>query len=189
MYQQEILIIVTISQKSGSLSGTKAYNGTHEFFAGAIPYFWWGKTVINHRPSEYSNVESKSLTWNQGGVCKEVLSAKSSLVKCNVACNLLGSFLEGNLDTIGLFQTLFNQIVWCAIGTQRHPKSNRLNWSVFCTLIRSDIVRIFTCLDLDHMWVLIAYLLDCAGILTSANKYYNSDLCSSRRADWLLECG
>jgi hypothetical protein len=37
--------------------------------------------------------------------------------------NLLGSFLEGDLDSIGLFQTVFNQVVWCAIGTQRRPGS------------------------------------------------------------------
>ncbi len=30
-------------------------------------------------------------------------------------------------------------------------------------------------------------LLDCAGISTSENDYYNSEVRSSRRADWLLE--
>jgi hypothetical protein len=40
----------------------------------------------------------------------------------------------------------------------------QLNWGAFCTLMISDFVTIFTCLDLDHAWVLIAYLLlDCAG--------------------------
>jgi hypothetical protein len=37
--------------------------------------------------------------------------------------NLLGYFLEGDLDSIGLFQFLFDKIVWLAIGTQRHPAS------------------------------------------------------------------
>ncbi len=37
--------------------------------------------------------------------------------------NLLGSFLERDLDSIGLFQTLFDQFVWHAIGTQRCPSS------------------------------------------------------------------
>ncbi len=37
--------------------------------------------------------------------------------------NLLGSLLEGDLDLIGLFQTLFDEFVWHAIGTQRHPSS------------------------------------------------------------------
>ncbi len=64
---------------------------------------------------------------------------------------------------------------------------HQLNWGIFCALIRSDIVTIFTCLDLDHMWVLIAYLLlDRAGISTLANDYYNSDVCSRRRVDRLL---
>ncbi len=37
--------------------------------------------------------------------------------------NLLGSFLEGDLDSIGFFQTLFDQFVWHAIGTQQRPSS------------------------------------------------------------------
>ncbi len=34
----------------------------------------------------------------------------------------------------------------------------QLNWGVFCALIRSDIITIFTCLELDHLWVLVMYL-------------------------------
>jgi hypothetical protein len=37
--------------------------------------------------------------------------------------NLLSSFVEGNLDMIGLFQAFFDRIVWRAIGTQRCPLS------------------------------------------------------------------
>jgi hypothetical protein len=37
--------------------------------------------------------------------------------------NLLDSFLEGDLDSIGLFLTLLDQIVWHAIGTQRRQAS------------------------------------------------------------------
>ncbi len=37
--------------------------------------------------------------------------------------NLLGSFLEGDLDSIGLFETFFDQLVWHAIGTQTRPAS------------------------------------------------------------------
>ncbi len=40
----------------------------------------------------------------------------------------------------------------------------QLNWGVFCALIRSDIVTILACFDLLHAWMLIACLLDCAGI-------------------------
>jgi hypothetical protein len=53
----------------------------------------------------------------------EVLSTKLSLVGRDVTCNLLSSFLEGNLDTIKLFQAFFDQIVWHAISIQRHPAS------------------------------------------------------------------
>jgi hypothetical protein len=64
----------------------------------------------------------------------------------------------------------------------------QLNWGVFCTLTRSDIVRICTFLDLDHAWVLIVYLLlDHARLSASASNYYNSVEHSSRRADWCLE--
>ncbi len=41
-------------------------------------------------------------------VCKEVLSTKSSLVGRDMTSNLLGSFLKGDLDSIGLFQSLFD---------------------------------------------------------------------------------
>ncbi len=37
--------------------------------------------------------------------------------------NLLGSLLEGDLDSIRLFQTLLDQFVWHAIGTQQRPSS------------------------------------------------------------------
>ncbi len=40
----------------------------------------------------------------------------------------------------------------------------QLNWGLFCTLIRSDMVMILICLGMDHAWVLIANFLDCAGI-------------------------
>jgi hypothetical protein len=36
---------------------------------------------------------------------------------------LLGSFLKRDLDSIELFQTLFDQFVWHAIGTQQRPLS------------------------------------------------------------------
>jgi hypothetical protein len=37
--------------------------------------------------------------------------------------NLLGSFLERDLDSIRLFQTLFDEFVWHAIGTQQRSLS------------------------------------------------------------------
>jgi hypothetical protein len=46
-----------------------------------------------------------------------------SLVGRNMTGNLLGSLLEGDLDSIGLFQTLLDQFVWHAIGTQQRPSS------------------------------------------------------------------
>jgi hypothetical protein len=70
-------------------------------------------------------------------------------------------------------------------GTPSAPKEvqqvYQLNWGLFCTSTRSDIVTICTCLDLDQD------LLDRAGISTLANNYYNSEVRSSRRADQGLE--
>jgi hypothetical protein len=37
--------------------------------------------------------------------------------------NLLGSLLKEDFDLIGLFQTLLDQFVWHAIGTQQRPSS------------------------------------------------------------------
>jgi hypothetical protein len=77
-----------------------------------------------------------------------------------MTCNLLSSFLGGDLDSTGLFQTLFGQIVWYAIGTQRHSVSIPLKMGHVLRLDRSGFVAIFTHLDFDHTWVLIVYLLD-----------------------------
>ncbi len=56
-------------------------------------------------------------------MCKEVLGAKLSLVGHDMTGNILGTFLKGDFDSIGLFQTLFDQVVWHTIGTQRRPAS------------------------------------------------------------------
>jgi hypothetical protein len=42
---------------------------------------------------------------------------------CNVSCNDLGSFLEGDFDMIRLFHAFFDQLVWHAIGTKGSPAS------------------------------------------------------------------
>ncbi len=78
--------------------------------------------------------------------------------------NLLGSFLERDLDSIGLFQTLFDQFVWHAIGTQRCPLSIPVELG---RILRLDEIGhhrnpyfFFSC----KTRVLIAYLLlVCAG--------------------------
>jgi hypothetical protein len=69
--------------------------------------------------------ESSQIFWLEIGerVRKEVLGAKLSLVGRNMTHNLHGSFFEGDLDSSGLFQTLFAEVVWHAIGTQRCPAS------------------------------------------------------------------
>ena len=78
--------------------------------------------------------------------------------------NLLGSLLEGDLDLIGLFQTLLNQFVWHAIGTQQRPSSVLVELG---RVLHLDKIR--HCLDLYFFPLVktrffIAYLLlVCAG--------------------------
>jgi hypothetical protein len=63
--------------------------------------------------------------------CEELLRSKLSLVRHNVSCDILGSFLERDLDSIRLCQAFFNQLVWCAIGIQRSPaRVTQLKWGV-----------------------------------------------------------
>ncbi len=105
--------------------------------------------------------------------------------------NSLAPFLKEILVQLGVVSGgCFRPSLIRLSGVPLAPKDvqwvYQLNWGVFCI---SDIVTIFTCLDLDHVWVLIAYLLDRAGISTSANDYYNRDVCSSRWPDWSLEYG
>jgi hypothetical protein len=71
---------------------------------------------------------------------------------------ILGVLLEGDFNLIGLLQPFSISLS----GEPLTPKDVQIvyqsNRGIFFTLIRSDIVTICTCLDLDHAWVLIAYL-------------------------------
>jgi hypothetical protein len=82
-----------------------------------------------------------------------------------VSGNLFSSFLEGNLDTIRLFQASFDQMSGVPLAPKDIQRVYKLNWDVFCAFIRSDIVTILACLDLSPVWILVTYLLDHAGIL------------------------
>ncbi len=73
-----------------------------------------------------------------------------------MTCNLLSSFLKGNLDTIGLFQAIFDQIVWHAIGTQRHPASIPVELG---GILRLDQIQ--HCHNLDLSWLGLYVGLDC----------------------------
>ncbi len=121
-------------------------------------------------------------------------SAKLSLVRCNMTCNFLSYFNKGHLDMIGLFQAFIDQIVWHAIGTQRHPASIPVELG---HILRLD--QIWHCHNLGMSWLVSCMDLSCVstrprGISPQqrtdrpAKSYYNSDRCSSRWADWLLEC-
>jgi hypothetical protein len=54
---------------------------------------------------------------------KEVVRSKLCLVRRDMSSNLFSFFLGGNLDMIRQFQAFFDQIIWCAIGTQRRSTS------------------------------------------------------------------
>jgi hypothetical protein len=90
-----------------------------------------------------------------------------------------------------LFQTHFNQFVWHAIGTQRRPSSIPVKLG---RILRLDEIR--HCLDLYYFSSRKNAFFDristtslCCKSITAnnydvpANGYYNSDICSSRRAD------
>ncbi len=120
--------------------------------------------------------------------CKEVLSSKLCLVRCDVSGNLFSSFLEGSLDTIKLFQAFFNQIVWYAISTQRRPAS--IPVELGCIL---HLDQIWHCHNLGLSWLVSQVDISCVSTrpcwhFTSAKNYYISYGSSSRWADWSFEC-
>ncbi len=107
--------------------------------------------------------------------CKEVLSAKSCLVRCNVSYEFLSSFLKGNLDMIDLLQAFFDQIVCHAISTQRCPAIVPVKLG--CVLCLDEI---WHCHNLGLSW-----LGSCMGLdristcpcwdITSVKDYYTSN--------------
>jgi hypothetical protein len=105
--------------------------------------------------------------------------------------NLLGSFLERDLDLIGLFQTLFDQFVWHAIGTQRRPSSIPVELGRILPL---DKIRhhpnpyfFFSCKM--HFFDRVSTTSLCWKSITANNYdlpakgYHNSELGSNRRVD------
>jgi hypothetical protein len=56
-----------------------------------------------------------------------------------VSHDFLGSFLEGDLDLIRLFQAFFDQLVWSAISTQRSPASVPVEVGCLLSLDQIDI--------------------------------------------------
>ncbi len=101
---------------------------------------------------------------------------------------VFGVLLKGDLDLIGLLQTLPDQLVWRAIGTQRRPVSIPVKLGRILCLDKIwhhhnlNLCWLGSCMGLDCV-----SLLDHAGVSTSAKNYYNSEIRSSRRADWVYE--
>ncbi len=110
---------------------------------------------------------------------------KSCLVGRDVSCNILCSFLKSDFDMMRLFHAFFDPFVWQAICTQRSLANVPVKLGCLLSLNEIQHHQDLGCL---HVWVFIALLLDRAGLSTSAKSYYNSDFCSSRKADRLLEC-
>jgi hypothetical protein len=86
--------------------------------------------------------------------------------------NLLGSLLKGDFDLIGLFQTLLDQFVWHAIGTQRCPSSVPVELGpVLC------LEEIRHCLELYFFLLCKTHFFDCISTtslcwkLITANYY------------------
>ncbi len=93
----------------------------------------------------------------------------------------LAPFLKEILIRSGCFKPSSIRLSGMPLASKDIQQVYQLNWGVFCALIRSDIVTILACLDLSHTWILVAYLLDRAGISPQqrtdmpAKGYYNSD--------------
>ncbi len=97
----------------------------------------------------------------------------------------LSPFLKEILIQTGCFRPSLIRLSGVPSASKDVQWVYQLNWGVFCALIRSIMDTIFTCFGLDYTWVLIAYLLDCAGISTSANDYYkNKALVDERIGHW-----
>jgi hypothetical protein len=95
--------------------------------------------------------------------------------------NLLGSFLERDLDLIGLFQTLFDQFVWHAIGTQGRPLSIPVELGRILRLDKIGHHRNLYFFPLVKSVFLIAYLLlVCAGNQSQQMTIMLSQMASSR---------
>ncbi len=111
---------------------------------------------------------------------EEVLSTNQAWSGATKTCNFLSSFLKGNLDMIGLFQAFFDQIVWHAIGIQRHPASVQVKLAY---ILHLNWIRHGHNLGLS--WLVSRVDLNPVSTrscwdITSAKDYYNSDKCSSR---------
>ncbi len=76
----------------------------------------------------------------------------------------LAPFSKEILIQTGCFRPSLIRLSGVPLAPKDVQQVNQLNWEVFGALTRSNIVKIFTFLDLDHAWVLIVYLpLDHAG--------------------------
>ncbi len=75
-------------------------------------------------------------------------------------------------------------------GVPSAPKDDQqvyqLNWGVFCALTRSDIITICTFLSCIMRWFDHVSTTSSCWKSIVANDYYNSEIRSSRRADWGL---
>ncbi len=76
----------------------------------------------------------------------------------------LALFLEKIFIRWGCFKPSLIRLSGMPSAPKVFERMYQLNWGVFCALMRSDTVTILACLGLDHVWVLIVYLLDHAGI-------------------------
>ncbi len=78
-----------------------------------------------------------------------------------MSCDILCSFLKGNLDIIRLFHASFDQLVWHAISTQRSSASVPVELGC-----RLSLDKVWYCqiLSLCYAWILIASTRPCWAI-------------------------
>jgi hypothetical protein len=119
--------------------------------AGPLP-FWVSKRGVKIFDLKLGSVNARkysALNWAWSGVWP-VFS--------------LAPFLKEILIQLDCFKPFLIRLSGMPLAPKDIQQVYQLNWGVFCTLIRSDIVTILACLDLFHAWILIVYLVDHAGI-------------------------
>ncbi len=89
-----------------------------------------------------------------------------------VACPVifLAPFSKEILIWSGCFKPYLIRLTGAPLAPKDVQQVYQLNRGVFCAWMRSDIVTILACIGLDHMQVLIAYLLDHTGIVSPQQR-------------------
>ncbi len=136
------------------------------FWCRPMPWKHWPMRLNSNGPLSFctSNTQVKIFDLKLGSLYARKYSAPNQawLGATWPVISLEFKFLEFFLKEILIQSDCFRPSLISLSGVPLAPKDiqqvYQLNWGVFCALSRYDIITICTCLDLDHAWILIAYL-------------------------------